>query len=75
MGRSLTQACVVSVTEGEVGIRLDVSAEIAPLAQVVVFAILPSETVIAKSADFAVEKCFNHKVSVFSPAFFCFCEK
>ncbi|XP_073338260.1 alpha-2-macroglobulin-like [Pagrus major] len=58
-----------SVTEGEVSFKLKVSAEIAPDVQIVVYAVLPSETVIANSADFSTEKCFSHKVSLeFSPS-------
>ncbi|XP_044057401.1 alpha-2-macroglobulin-like [Siniperca chuatsi] len=58
-----------SVFEGEVSFKLKVSAEIAPHVQVVAYAILPSETVIAHSADFSTEKCFSHKVSLeFSPS-------
>lgn len=55
---------VVSVTEGEVSFKLKVSAEIAPDVQIVAYAILPSETVIAHSADFSTEKCFSNKVSI-----------
>ena len=54
----------VSVTEGEVSFKLKVSAEIAPDVQIVAYAILHSETVIAHSADFSTEKCFSNKVSV-----------
>ena len=54
----------VSVTEGEVSFRLKVSAEIAPDVQIVAYAVLPSETVIAHSADFSTEKCFTNKVSM-----------
>ncbi|XP_044057400.1 alpha-2-macroglobulin-like isoform X2 [Siniperca chuatsi] len=58
-----------SVFEGEVSFKLKVSAEIAPDVQVVAYAVLPSETVIAHSADFSTEKCFSHKVSLeFSPS-------
>uniref|UniRef100_A0A671UC62 Uncharacterized protein n=1 Tax=Sparus aurata TaxID=8175 RepID=A0A671UC62_SPAAU len=58
-----------SVTEGEVSFKLKVSAEIAPDVQIVAYAVLPSETVIAHSADFSTEKCFSNKVSVeFSPS-------
>ncbi|XP_068601521.1 alpha-2-macroglobulin-like [Brachionichthys hirsutus] len=53
-----------SVTEGAVSFKLKVSAEMAPEVQVVAYAVLPSETVIAKSADFPTEKCFSHKVSL-----------
>lgn len=35
----------------------------APFIQVVAYAVLPSENVIAHSADLSVEKCFSHKVS------------
>ena len=55
---------VVSVNEGEVSFKLNVSPDMSPIVQVVAYAALPSETVIAHSADFAVEKCFGHKVSV-----------
>ncbi len=54
----------VSVTEGEVSVKLKVSPEMAPDIQIVAYAVLPSETVIAHSADFSIEKCFSHKVSV-----------
>ncbi|KAM8769558.1 alpha-2-macroglobulin-like [Acanthopagrus schlegelii] len=58
-----------SVTEGEVSFKLKVSAEIAPDVQIVAYAVLPSETVIAHSADFSTEKCFTNKVSLeFSPS-------
>uniref|UniRef100_A0A671U9S6 Alpha-2-macroglobulin-like n=1 Tax=Sparus aurata TaxID=8175 RepID=A0A671U9S6_SPAAU len=58
-----------SVTEGELSFKLKVSAEIAPDVQIVAYAILPSETVIAHSADFSTEKCFSNEVSVeFSPS-------
>lgn len=50
------------MTEGEVCIRLRVDAKMSPFVQIVVFAVLPSETVIAHSNDFATEKCFSHKV-------------
>lgn len=53
----------VSVTEGEVSFTLKASPEIAPVVQVVAYTVLPSETVIAHSADFSTEKCFSNKVS------------
>ncbi|XP_034722592.1 alpha-2-macroglobulin-like [Etheostoma cragini] len=58
-----------SLNEGEVSFKLTVSPDMAPDVQVVVYAILPSETVIANSADFSTEQCFSHKVSLdFSPS-------
>ncbi|XP_078102954.1 LOW QUALITY PROTEIN: alpha-2-macroglobulin-like [Sander vitreus] len=57
------------VNEGEVSFKLTVSPDMAPDVQVVAYAILPSETVIANSADFSTEQCFSHKVSLeFSPS-------
>ncbi|XP_029922657.1 alpha-2-macroglobulin-P-like [Myripristis murdjan] len=57
------------VTSGEVSFEVEVSPDMAPLVQVVAYAVLPSETVIAHSADFSTEKCFNHKVSLeFKPS-------
>uniref|UniRef100_A0A3Q3RYF0 Alpha-2-macroglobulin-like n=1 Tax=Mastacembelus armatus TaxID=205130 RepID=A0A3Q3RYF0_9TELE len=52
---------IVPVTQGQVSFKLKVSPEMVPLVQVVTYAVLPSETVIASSADFSTEKCFTHK--------------
>ncbi|XP_026195446.1 alpha-2-macroglobulin-like [Anabas testudineus] len=58
-----------SVNEGEVSFKLKMSPEMAPEVQVVAYAVLPSETVIANNADFSTEKCLSHKVSLeFSPS-------
>uniref|UniRef100_A0A3B4VID4 Alpha-2-macroglobulin-like n=1 Tax=Seriola dumerili TaxID=41447 RepID=A0A3B4VID4_SERDU len=58
-----------SVNEGEVSFKFSVSPDSAPDIQVLAYTILPSETVIAHSADFSTEKCFGHKVSLeFSPS-------
>uniref|UniRef100_A0A8D3ECJ0 Si:ch211-212c13.8 n=1 Tax=Scophthalmus maximus TaxID=52904 RepID=A0A8D3ECJ0_SCOMX len=57
------------VMEGKVSFKLNVQPEIAPGVQVVAYAVLPSENVIAHKVDFSVEKCFSHKVSLeFSPS-------
>ncbi|KAM4590251.1 alpha-2-macroglobulin-like [Fundulus diaphanus] len=57
------------VNEGEVSIRLNVSPDMAPVIQVVAYAVLPSESVIAHNAEFSTEKCFSNKVSLeFSPS-------
>ena len=55
--------CVVSVTEGEVSFKLKVSSKMSPEVQVLAYAILPSESVIAHSAEFSTETCFDNKVS------------
>ncbi|XP_040046628.2 alpha-2-macroglobulin [Gasterosteus aculeatus] len=58
-----------SVNEGEVSFKLTVSPDMAPDIQVLAYAVLPSENVIANSADFSVQKCFGNKVSLeFSPS-------
>lgn len=48
---------------------MTVSADMAPGFQVVAYAILPSQAVVAHSADFNTDKCFRHSVSV------CVCER
>ncbi|KAG7322068.1 hypothetical protein KOW79_014926 [Hemibagrus wyckioides] len=57
------------VRKGKVSFKLSVHAELAPLVQVVVYSVLPSENIIAASKNFDVEKCFRNKVSLqFSPS-------
>uniref|UniRef100_A0AAR2IJ51 Uncharacterized protein n=1 Tax=Pygocentrus nattereri TaxID=42514 RepID=A0AAR2IJ51_PYGNA len=54
--------------EGKVSFRLSVDVGLAPVVQVLVYCVLPSENVIAASKNFNVEKCFRNKVSLqFSP--------
>ncbi|KAM6987441.1 alpha-2-macroglobulin-like [Tautogolabrus adspersus] len=57
-----------SVTEGEIIFTLKVTPDLAPEFQVVAYAVLPNEIVIADRAIFKTEKCFSNKVSLaFSP--------
>ncbi|KAI6079819.1 Alpha-2-macroglobulin [Aix galericulata] len=50
-------------------LQLPVEADIAPVAQVLVYTTTPSREVIADSAKFNVEKCFSNKVDLsFSPS-------
>ncbi|KFW00986.1 Alpha-2-macroglobulin, partial [Eurypyga helias] len=50
-------------------LQLPVEADIAPVAQVLVYTTVPSREVIADSTKFNVEKCFNNKVDLsFSPS-------
>uniref|UniRef100_A0A3P8PNI3 Alpha-2-macroglobulin bait region domain-containing protein n=1 Tax=Astatotilapia calliptera TaxID=8154 RepID=A0A3P8PNI3_ASTCA len=59
----------VSVNEGEVSFKLRISTDMAPVVQIVAYAVLSSTNVIAHSADFSTEKCFSHKVSLeFTPS-------
>ncbi|KAG7322065.1 hypothetical protein KOW79_014923 [Hemibagrus wyckioides] len=57
------------VRKGKVSFKLSVQAELAPVVQVVVYSVLPSENIIVASKNFDVEKCFRNKVSLqFSPS-------
>ncbi|NXN41120.1 A2MG protein, partial [Rhinoptilus africanus] len=54
---------------GIFSLQLPVQAEIAPVAQVLVYTTAPSGEVIADSTKFNVEKCFSNKVDLsFSPS-------
>ncbi|NXH81527.1 A2MG protein, partial [Edolisoma coerulescens] len=53
---------------GVFSLQLSVQADIAPVAQVLVYTTVPSREVIADSAKFYTELCFNNKVDLsFSP--------
>ncbi|KFV74296.1 Alpha-2-macroglobulin, partial [Dryobates pubescens] len=54
---------------GVFSLQLPVESDIAPVAQVLVYTTAPSSEVIADSAKFSIEKCFNNKVDLsFSPS-------
>uniref|UniRef100_A0A8B9N5E5 Alpha-2-macroglobulin n=1 Tax=Accipiter nisus TaxID=211598 RepID=A0A8B9N5E5_9AVES len=54
---------------GVFSLQLPVQADIAPVAQVLVYTTAPSSEVIADSTKFNVEKCFSNKVDLsFSPS-------
>lgn len=57
----MTCSCV-AVAEGDVTLTLAVVPEMAPVVQLLVYSMLPSETVIAHSMNFPTEKCFRNKV-------------
>ncbi|XP_007544762.1 pregnancy zone protein-like [Poecilia formosa] len=63
-GQILVEVENKSVNEGEVSFKLNVSPDLAPEVQIMVYAVLPSKNVISQSTDFSTEKCFNHKVSL-----------
>ncbi|NWI38223.1 A2MG protein, partial [Picathartes gymnocephalus] len=53
---------------GVFSLQLSVQADISPVAQVLVYTTVPSKEVIADSAKFHIELCFNNKVDLsFSP--------
>uniref|UniRef100_A0A3B3QBS6 Uncharacterized protein n=1 Tax=Paramormyrops kingsleyae TaxID=1676925 RepID=A0A3B3QBS6_9TELE len=56
-------------TEGETSFLLEAIEELSPIAQVLVYMVLPSGGVIGNNMDFSVEKCLKHKVSMeFTPS-------
>lgn len=57
-------ASPAAVTEGEFTFQMKVSTDMASSFQVVAYAVLPSQGVIAHSAVFDTEKCFSQNVSV-----------
>ncbi|XP_051814091.1 alpha-2-macroglobulin-like [Acanthochromis polyacanthus] len=63
-GHRQVQLKPTRVTEGKVSFKLLVSPEMAPEVQIVAFIVLPSDKVIANSANFSTEKCFSNKVSL-----------
>lgn len=54
----------LSVTTGSTSFTVKMSPELSPVLQVVAYVILPSEHVIAHTADLNVNKCFSNKVGV-----------
>ncbi|XP_053543558.1 alpha-2-macroglobulin isoform X2 [Ictalurus punctatus] len=57
------------VRKGKISFKLSIVPELAPVVQVVVYSVLPSENIIAANKNFNVEKCFGNKVSLqFSPS-------
>lgn len=61
------QSSLLAVTEGEFSFKLPVSSDMSPEVQVVAYAVLPSQGVIAHGAEFATEKCFSHVVRLHLP--------
>ncbi|XP_077063222.1 alpha-2-macroglobulin-like [Siphateles boraxobius] len=54
--------------KGSMSFKLSISADLAPVIQILAYCVLPSEIVIASSKNFDIEKCFKNKVSLqFSP--------
>ncbi|XP_067226492.1 alpha-2-macroglobulin-like protein 1 isoform X1 [Chanodichthys erythropterus] len=59
----------VCETSGSVSFQLPVSVDMAPVVQILVYCVLPSENVVVGSASFETEMCFQNQVSLqFSPA-------
>nr|NP_001188334.2 uncharacterized protein LOC562067 precursor [Danio rerio] len=58
-----------TLTKGTVTFDLSIVAKMAPVVQILVYSVLPSQTVVTGSASFDTEKCFSNQVSLqFSPA-------
>ncbi|XP_051718035.1 alpha-2-macroglobulin-like [Ctenopharyngodon idella] len=57
------------VASGTMSFKLSISADLAPVVQILAYCVLPSENFVASSKNFDIEKCFKNKVSLqFSPA-------
>ncbi|XP_001345438.8 alpha-2-macroglobulin-like isoform X1 [Danio rerio] len=57
------------VSSGTVSFKLSVGADVAPVVQILVYCVLPSENIVAANKRLSIEKCFGNKVSLqFSPA-------
>ncbi|XP_056102933.1 alpha-2-macroglobulin-like [Rhinichthys klamathensis goyatoka] len=58
-----------TVTTGSVSFQLSVGVDMAPVVQILVYCVLPSDSVVVGTAVFETEMCFQNKVSLqFSPA-------
>ncbi|KAG1949077.1 pregnancy zone protein [Pimephales promelas] len=58
-----------AVTTGSVSFQLSVNVDMAPVVQILVYCVLPSQSVVVGTASFDTEMCFQNKVSLqFSPA-------
>ncbi|XP_042572518.1 alpha-2-macroglobulin-like protein 1 isoform X1 [Cyprinus carpio] len=67
--KKITSRASDTVTSGTVSFQLSVSIDMAPVVQILAFCVLPSENVVAASASFDTEMCFQTQVSLqFSPA-------
>ncbi|KAK7175524.1 hypothetical protein R3I93_002440 [Phoxinus phoxinus] len=67
--QTVTARASNTVTSGSVSFQLSVSVDMAPAVQILVYCVLPSESVVVGSASFETETCFQNKVSLqFSPA-------
>ncbi|XP_028319635.1 alpha-2-macroglobulin-P-like [Gouania willdenowi] len=63
-GRAPVNVDTGAVNKGEVSLVLVQTSSLAPVAQVVLYALMPSGEVVADSMDFPVQLCLNNKVSL-----------
>ncbi len=61
--QKVTARALNALTSGTVSFELSVSLHMAPAVQILAFCALPSENVVATSASFDTEACFQNKVS------------
>ncbi|KAF4116471.1 alpha-2-macroglobulin-like [Onychostoma macrolepis] len=67
--QKVTARALNTLTSGTVSFDLSVAVNMAPAVQILAFCVLPSENIVATSASFDTETCFQNKVSLqFSPA-------
>lgn len=51
-----------TIASGSVSFQLSVSVSMAPVVQILAYCVLPSENVVAGSASFDTETCFQNQV-------------
>ncbi len=61
--QKVTASALNALTSGTVSFELSVSLNMAPAVQILAFCVLPSENVVATSASFDTEACFQNEVS------------
>ncbi|XP_067219842.1 alpha-2-macroglobulin-like protein 1 [Chanodichthys erythropterus] len=67
--QTVTARASNKVMSGSVSFQLSVGVDMAPAVQILVYCVLPSESVVVGTASFDTEKCFQNQVSLkFSPA-------
>ncbi|KAG1941890.1 alpha-2-macroglobulin-like [Pimephales promelas] len=68
-GMKVTAVAGDAVTSGSVSFKVSIGVAMAPVVQILVYCVLPSENVLAASESFETETCLQNEVSLlFSPA-------
>ncbi|CAM4713493.1 unnamed protein product [Leuciscus chuanchicus] len=66
--QTVTASASNTITSGSVSFQLSVSVDMAPVVEILVYCVLPSDGVVVGTASFKTEMCFQNKVFLkFSP--------
>ncbi len=69
--QKVTARALNTLTSGTVSFELFVGVNMAPVVQILAFCVLPSASIVATSASFDTEMCFQNKVSGYlAPLYF-----